>query len=200
MRWLAFLGIVVVAVALLIIAIGLMLPRDHTATRTADTSVPPDTVWAVITDVASYPRWRPDVKRVEILPPVDGRPSWREIRRNDSIPYETVASVPPTRFVTRIADPTLPFGGEWSIELAPIPTGARVTITERGQIHNLLYRVVSHFVLGYTTTMDAYLHALQRRLETPARPDAAAPQPPPSQPPAPQPPAPGAPGTPPAST
>jgi uncharacterized protein YndB with AHSA1/START domain len=190
MRWLAFVGIAVVVVALLVIATGLMLPRDHTATRTADASVPPDQIWAVITDVASYPKWRPDVKRVEILPPVDGRQSWREIRRNDSIPYETVESIPPTRFVTRIADRTLPFGGEWSIELAPIPTGTRVTITERGQIHNLLYRVVAHFVLGYTATMDAYLHALQRRLETPARPGA----------PAPEPPAPGTPGTPPAST
>jgi uncharacterized protein YndB with AHSA1/START domain len=187
---LAFVGIAVVVVALLVIAIGLMLPRDHTATRTADASVPPAQIWAVITDIASYPKWRPDVKRVEILPPVDGRQSWREIRRNDSIPYETVESIPPTRFVTRIADPTLPFGGEWSIELAPIPTGTRVTITERGQIHNLLYRVVAHFVLGYTATMDAYLHALQRRLETPARPGA----------PAPEPPAPGTPGTPPAST
>jgi len=188
MRWLAFIGIAVVAVALLIIAIGLMLPRNHIATRTADTSVPPDQVWAVITDVASYPKWRPDVKRVESLPPVDGRPSWREIRRNDSIQYETVESSPPTRVVTRIADPTLPFGGEWSIDLAPLPTGTRVTITERGQIHNILYRVLSHFVLGYTTTMDAYLHALQRRLDMPARPGA-----PPAPPPSP------APGTPQAS-
>jgi uncharacterized protein YndB with AHSA1/START domain len=185
MRWLAFIGIAVVAVALLIVAIGVMLPRDHTATRTADTSVPPDQVWAVITDVAAYPKWRPDVKRVESLAPVDGRPSWREIRRNDSILYETVESSPPTRVVTRIADPTLPFGGEWSIDLAPLPAGTRVTITERGQIHNIIYRVLSHFVLGYTTTMDAYLHALQRRLDMPARPGA--------------PPAPPAPGTPQAS-
>jgi len=53
MRWLAFLGLAVAAVALLVIAIGLMLPRDHTATRTADVSASPDQVWAVITDVAS---------------------------------------------------------------------------------------------------------------------------------------------------
>jgi uncharacterized protein YndB with AHSA1/START domain len=176
MRWLAFLGLAVVAVTLLVIAIGLMLPRDHTATRTADVSVPPDQVWAVITDVASYPKWRPDVKRIELLPPVDGRTSWREIRRGDSIAYETVESVQPTRFVTRIADRGLPFGGEWSIGLAPLATGTQITITERGQIYNLMYRVLSHFVLGYTTTMDAYLHALQRRLDTPAPPAATGPE------------------------
>lgn len=187
MKWLAFLGIAVAAVALIVIAIGLKLPQDHTATRTADVSVPPDQVWAVITDVASYPKWRPDVKRIESLPPADGRASWREIRRSDSIAYETVESLQPTRFVTRIADRGLPFGGEWSIELAPLPTGTRITITERGQIYNLLYRVLSHFVLGYTTTMDAYLHALQRRLDTPRPPASAGlesrvPSPPPPPP------------------
>jgi uncharacterized protein YndB with AHSA1/START domain len=183
MKWLAFLGIAVAAVALLVIVIGLLLPRDHTATRTADVSAPPDQVWAVITDVASYPKWRPDVKRIEMLPPVDGRASWREIRRSDSIAYETVESVQPTRFVTRIADRGLPFGGEWSIDLAPISSGTRITITERGQIYNLLYRVLSHFVLGYTATMDAYLHALRRRLDTPrpsasTEPEPRAPSPP----------------------
>jgi hypothetical protein len=110
-----------------------------------------------------------------LLPPANGHASWREIRRGDSIAYETVESVQPTRFVTRIADRGLPFGGEWTIDLAPLPSGTQITITERGQIHNLLYRVLSHFVLGYTTTMDAYLHALQRRLDTP-RPPAAGPE------------------------
>jgi uncharacterized protein YndB with AHSA1/START domain len=187
MRWLVFLGLAVAAVALLIIAIGLMLPRDHTATRTADVSVPPDQVWAVITDVASYPKWRPDVKRIESLPQAGGRASWREIRRSDSIAYETVESIPPTRFVTRIADRGLPFGGEWSIDIAPLSPGTRITITERGQIYNLLYRVLSHFVLGYTTTMDAYLHALQRRLATPMPPAATGPESRAPSPPAPPP-------------
>jgi uncharacterized protein YndB with AHSA1/START domain len=185
MRWLAFLGLAVAAVVILVIAIGLMLPRDHTATRTADVSVPPDQVWAVITDVASYPKWRPDVKRIESLPLADGHASWREIRRSDSIAYETVESIPPTRFVTRIADRGLPFGGEWSIGLAPLSSGTRITIIERGQIYNLLYRVLSHFVLGYTTTMDAYLHALQRRLDTPRPPTSTEPESPAPSPPAP---------------
>jgi hypothetical protein len=176
MKWLAFLGIAVAAVAVIVVAIGLKLPQDHTATRTADVSVPPDQVWAVITDVASYPKWRPDVQRIESLPAVDGRASWREIRRSDSIAYETVESLQPTRFVTRIADRGLPFGGQWSIALGPLPSGTRITITEHGQIYNLLYRVLSHFVLGYTTTMDAYLHALQRRLDTPALPASAGPE------------------------
>jgi hypothetical protein len=139
----------------------------------------------VITDVAAYPRWRPDVTRIEALPAVDGRPSWREIRRRDSIPYETVESVPSQRFVTRITDPALPFGGQWSIDLAPLPKGTRVTITERGEIYNPIFRVFAHFVFGYTATIDAYLHALQRRLETPdgpTPPATAPPRPPDSSP------------------
>jgi uncharacterized protein YndB with AHSA1/START domain len=175
MKWLFLVGAAVVAVSLLVVGIGLILPRSHTATRTVDVPTPPDQVWAVITDVAAYPRWRPDVTRIEALPAIDGRPSWREITRRDSIPYETVESVPPRRFVTRIADRALPFGGQWSIDLAPLPQGTRVTITERGEIYNPVFRVFAHFVFGYTATMDAYLHALQRRLETPIAPNASTP-------------------------
>lgn len=174
MKWLFLLGAAAVAVSLLVVAIGLVLPRDHTATRTVDVATPPDQVWAVITDVASYPRWRPDVTRIEALPAVDGRAAWREITRRTSISYEAVESVPSSRFVTRIADRALPFGGQWSIELAPLPTGTRVTITEHGEIYNPVYRVFAHFVFGYTATMDAYLHALQRRLDSPSTPPRAA--------------------------
>jgi len=170
MIWLFLIVAAAVAVVLVVVAIGFVLPRDHTATRTVDVSTPPDDVWSVITDVAAYPKWRPDVTRIEPLPDVDGRPSWREIRRRDSIPYETVESVPSQRFVTRIADRGLPYGGQWTIELAPLvagtPRGTRVTITERGEIYNPVYRVVAHFVLGYTATMDGYLHALRRWLDT----------------------------------
>lgn len=185
MTWLFLVVAAVVAVSLIVVAIGLVLPRDHTATRTVEVPTPPDEVWAVITDVSAYPRWRPDVTRIETLPDVDGRPSWREIRRRDSIPYETVESVPPHRFVTRIADRRLPYGGQWAIELAPLrtgtPRGTQVTITELGEIYNPVYRVFAHFVFGYTATMDGYLHALRRWLDTtsaqppagttPARPD-----------------------------
>jgi hypothetical protein len=69
----------------------------------------------------------------------------------------------PQQFVSRIADPNLPFGGTWTIDLKPEGAGTRVTITEHGEVYNPIFRFMSRFVFGHTATIDAYLTALQRR-------------------------------------
>ena len=40
------------------------------------------------------------------------------------------------------------------------PDASRVTITERGWVSNPIFRFVSRFVMGHTSTLDAYLRAL----------------------------------------
>ena len=78
---------------------------------------------------------------------------------------EVVESVPPARIVTKIVGETQ-FGGTWTIEITPIPTGSRVTITERGEIYNVVFRTLSKFVFGYTGTMEGCLQAAQKKLAT----------------------------------
>lgn len=160
MRWV--LGIVgfLMLVVLLVVAIGYALPRSHVASVSAQYAAPPDTLWATLTDVAAFPRWRNDLVRVELLPDENGQRGWREHGKNDVITYRVVASDPPRRLVTRIADETLPFGGTWMYELAPAGGGTRLTITERGEVYNPIFRFVSRFVLGYTGTMTTMLRAL----------------------------------------
>ena len=58
------------AAVVIVIAIGALLPRQHTASRTAHFRAAPEAVWRAITDVATFPAWRTDVKRVEVLPPL----------------------------------------------------------------------------------------------------------------------------------
>ena len=160
MRWV--LGIVgfLMLVVLLVVAIGYALPRSHVASVSAQYAAAPDTLWATLTDVSAFPRWRNDLVRVELLPDENGQRGWREHGRNDVITYRVVASDPPRRLVTRIADETLPFGGTWMYELAPAGGGTRLTITERGEVYNPIFRFVSRFVLGYTGTMTTMLRAL----------------------------------------
>jgi hypothetical protein len=62
--------------------------------------------------------------------------------------------------VTRIADPEQPFGGTWTFELAPADGGTRLTITERGEVYNPIFRALGRFVFGHTATIDQYLRAL----------------------------------------
>jgi len=164
MRWVLYGVIVLVGLAAVIFLIGLMLPATHEVSRSVVLGNPPDEIWAVITDFASNPSWRDDIQRVSRLSDREGRPVWREESKGgDVIPYETIESRPPSRLVRRIADPSLPFGGTWTIDLAPEGARTRVTITENGEVRNAIFRFVSVVILGHTTYIDKYLIALGRR-------------------------------------
>jgi Polyketide cyclase / dehydrase and lipid transport len=136
--------------------IDTLLPVAHTASRSAAISAPPERVWAALTDVAAFPTWRPDVTKVEQL----SAESWREHGKHGAITYRIMAAEPPARLVVQIADKSLPFGGEWEYTVAP----GQMTIVERGEIYNLLFRFMSRYVIGQTATIDAYLRALTRYL------------------------------------
>jgi uncharacterized protein YndB with AHSA1/START domain len=152
------------AVMAIVAAVGLLLPRDHVETRSATLPAAPDAVFTAIADVGSYAAWRTSLSAVEVLPPADGRVRWVEVSGGDRIAMEQVERQPPRRLVTRIADPDLPFGGTWTFELAPDGGGTRVTITERGEIRNPIFRAVARFVFGYAATMETYLAELRAHL------------------------------------
>ena len=168
MRWLIGAVSIVVALIAAVFLVGALLPEAHVASRSARLPAAPDRVWAAITAVDDFPRWRADVRAVEVLDAPAGARRWREHesadRRDRGITYDVVEAAAPRRLVTRIADPDLPFGGRWEYDLTPDDGGTRLTITERGEVYNPLFRFMSRFVFGHTATIDRYLAALERRL------------------------------------
>jgi uncharacterized protein YndB with AHSA1/START domain len=162
-------GLLVVGVLVGLVAaiaiIGLLLPRDHVASRSATFAAGPDVVFAAIADVGAYAAWRTSLSGVEMLAPVDGRARWVEVSGGDRIAMEQVERDAPRRLVTRIADPDLPFGGTWTFDLAPEAGGTRLTITERGEIRHPIFRALARFVFGYGATIETFLDELRARLE-----------------------------------
>jgi uncharacterized protein YndB with AHSA1/START domain len=147
----------------LVAIIGALLPRDHIATVTARIAAPPAAVWGVLTDPASFPTWRADVTKVELLPATATGPSWREYSRHGAITMVFDLAEPPRKLIGRIADEGLPFGGRWIYEIVPDgDTASRVTITEAGSVYNPIFRFVSRFIMGHTASIDAFLRALGR--------------------------------------
>lgn len=155
-----------VALIVVVVGIGYALPVKHHASRSARYPVAPAALFTAIADVERYPTWRSDVTRVELLPHDTAATSFREVGRNGAIRYEIQRREPSRLFVTRIADPSLPFGGTWSYELSPVPEGTSLRITEDGEVRNPLFRFVSRFVLGHTATIDRYLTDLGRHIGT----------------------------------
>jgi len=164
MKWLLIIGGAVVGLVVLVVIIGALLPRDHVATVTARIPAPPDDVWHALTTPEAFPQWRPQVARVEMLPPGPNGPSWREHSRNGAITMVVDAAEPPRHLVGRIADEKLPFGGYWDYRIEPDGVGASiVTISEHGWVSNPLFRFVSRFIMGHTATLAEYLRALGKK-------------------------------------
>ncbi len=158
---LRIIGLLAALVAMLV-ALGYALPVQHVASRSASFRQSSDEIFTVLTDVAHFHDWRSDVTSVDLLSSAPLR--WREHGSNGDITFVADDVSRPTRLVTRIDDPSLPFGGTWTYELAPGTAGTTLTITEHGEVYNPIFRVMSRFVFGHTATIDAYLASLQKRL------------------------------------
>jgi len=150
-------------ILLLVTLIGWLLPKEHVVSRMGHYRQTPDAIWKAITDVDAMPSWREGLKGVKRLPDKNGLPSWVEQTSAGEITLETTESTSPTRLITRIADPKLPFGGSWTYEIVPAPEGAALRITENGFVTNPLFRFLSRFVFGHGATMNTYLKSLAKK-------------------------------------
>ena len=153
-----------ILVVLVVVAIGYMLPQNHRASRERMYSAPPEALFIEITNPAKYPDWRTGVKRVDILPPVNGALNFRESGSDGDIAFLMEIPEPGRRVVSRIADTNLAFGGKWTYELMPVSGGTVLRITEDGEVYNPLFRFMSRFIFGHYKSIDQYLDDLERRV------------------------------------
>jgi uncharacterized protein YndB with AHSA1/START domain len=170
MKLVLLIGSGVVALVIVVLIIGALLPKEHVASREIVLRRPPPEVYATLRDFAGAPKWRPDLERIEMLDDVDGRVRFREHSRQGRITYEVVQDSPPEKLITRIVDRDLGYFGSWTCLLSPTNDGTRLQITEKGEVPNVLFRFMSRFVFGHTATMDAYLRALARKFGEEAQP------------------------------
>jgi hypothetical protein len=158
----AFTTIAMLGLALF--AIGTTLPSEHVATVRARYAASPTAVWAIIGNPLAAGSWRKDIRTIEQLPDREGQKAWKEVSRSGSVTYVLVESTPERGLITRIADDSLPFGGQWEFSLRPAGTGAELTISERGFVKPPFFRVMARYVFGYTLSMVAYHDALATKL------------------------------------
>ena len=174
MKLLIYIGVGVIAgialIAGVIALIGSQLPKGHTASRSILLKQSPEKVYAVVRDFASAPSWRSDVKRIEVQPQSSGPLHFREEGSNGTVNYELAEDVPNQRMVTRILDTDLGYSGKWTYVFAAENGGTRVTITEDGEVSNVLFRFMSRYIFGQTATLDAYLTSLAKRFGESATP------------------------------
>ena len=155
-------GILVLSLGVVAI-IGSQLPVAHSATRSIVLHKSSAEIYALISDVAHASSWRSDLKNVELLGTPNGRLNYREHGKQGDVTYEVVEDVPGQRIVTRIVDKDLGYSGSWTTVLTPENGGTRVAITENGEVTNVVFRFMSRYVFGQTSTIDGYLASLAKR-------------------------------------
>ncbi len=169
----AILAILTVAIAVVLL-LGALQPLNHTASIAGSIDAPPAQVFAIITDVAEGPRWRHQVKSVQMLPPQDGRERWVEtLDHNRKMAFLALRTIPPSpdghalREV-QLNDPDASYGGTWTYTIVPgpTPTTTVLTITEDGFIKPWLYRFMMAHVVGMKRNLDQYMHDLQAATQT----------------------------------
>lgn len=170
MFWILFVMGAMAAVVIALIVGGLTTPRAHLASRVVRLRAAPETVWGVVRDVASYAAWRPGVQSTQ----VEGT-EWEEASSRRSVRFGITHDEPPVRFSARILDDDLPYQGEWSWEIEADAGGSRVTLTERGEVGNPVFRFIGTHMIGHTRSIDEALSALATRVGDAAAPIADAP-------------------------
>lgn len=169
MKWI-FRFLVVFAVLVAIAwMVGMSLPQNHTATRSARFAASPETVWSTLVEVGAYPDWRSGLDSVVLLDGREGKLAWREIMGGERLSFEADTMQGPSRMNSRITDTGIDFGGSWDYAIEPDGAGTRLTITENGEVYSPLFRFISRYVMGHTSTMERYLSDLAARIgEEPA--------------------------------
>jgi len=168
MRWFLIVVAALVALVLVVVVIGALRPADHVASVTARLAKNDSLVWDVVSDFAKVPSWFSEVRKVERIADVDGRPAFRENYGGFEVTVVTRELAPRRRIVREIL-PSGSFSGTWTMELTPGGDTTSLTITERGHVGNPLFRGMMALTDPKgTKTMRAYLAALAAKLGTAA--------------------------------
>lgn len=157
---------VIGAIVILVYLIGIVLPQSHSASVSGHFNVSNKILWEAITDVNSYSTWRSKVEKVEVLSEVTEPLRWREYySNNDPLTFKVTDREDSSKYVVKIDEAGLPFGGTWTYQLHEMESGTRLVITEDGEIYNPFFRFVSKYIMGHDTMIKQFLSDLKKKFE-----------------------------------
>jgi len=157
-----FVSILLVSTTLVVIlyVAGSTLPKEHVASSSRDFQSSQHDVWLVLADFSDWPAWRSDLKEIKLA----NNGFTEVLNSGESIDYRIEDFTTPDRIVIRIATEGLPYGGSWTFELTSVGEGCRVAITESGEVYNPIFRVISKYFIGHTSSMERCLEDLGKKI------------------------------------
>jgi hypothetical protein len=155
--WSAALGILAGGVVL----IAYYFPMRHEVTRSATLHAPIDAVFAMVSNVEQYPKWRTDITGVEPVPDDGGGTRFREISGKGAVIYRLELSKAPNDFRVRVDDEALPFGGWRSYSMSSSEFGTELTVVETGEVYNPVFQLVSEYMYTPIVSIEGLMSAMR---------------------------------------
>jgi uncharacterized protein YndB with AHSA1/START domain len=157
-------GVVLAVLMGMVLWLGGRLPERHRIAVAMRLRQSPDAVFDTIADVKAAASWRDGMTSSVLLDSAaDGALRFRQTDGNGTITYRIEESERPKRFVTRIDDQSLPFGGTWTISITANGEATDVEVVEEGEVRSSLFRFFARYVFGYHRSAEAYLRGLGKR-------------------------------------
>jgi len=148
---------------LIVYLVGKSLPVEHVASLSRVFLSSPDIIYGKIKNFKDYPLWRPNLKFIEPITEI----SWKETDSHKNVmTYSFIRDERNRLIESKIMDEDKPFGGSWTFDLKSVSGGTELTITENGKVFSPIFRFVSKFIFGHTSTITTYLSYMEKELES----------------------------------
>jgi hypothetical protein len=157
-----------IVIALLVVAIlllGVFLPSERSATRTAVIKANPEKVFAAVTDLSNQ-GWRSSLKEIQILDASPGQEIWVEKPVNGpELKFRTKLKMPPHRFEIEIIDNSS-LGGHWIGVFSPYGKGeTAVDFSEHIVVSGVVSKLLSYLFFDVSESIETYIADLKKAVE-----------------------------------
>jgi uncharacterized protein YndB with AHSA1/START domain len=154
--------ILLIVLAVAAYLVGNSIPARQTHTRTITLKQTPEAIFALLIDLPNFPKWNPNMVKIEMLPPVDGKEATRQtFKGNMQMTIITSESTPPKHLVRSMGDVGGPFEGSWTYDISPTADGSQVVLTEQSEMKNPFFRLMVK-IFGPTKYMDEHLQGMAK--------------------------------------
>ncbi|HEX8681780.1 MAG TPA: SRPBCC domain-containing protein [Ardenticatenaceae bacterium] len=137
--------------------------KEYSATTTIEAS--PETIWAILTDAASYPEWDPGVDRIEgHIAPGEKVTAYTKLSPGRAFPATVTEFVPGRKMTWSGGLPLGLFKGERTFTLAPQGNGS-TEFTLREVFSGPLLQLFGRSIPDMTSTFEQFAAGLKERAE-----------------------------------
>ncbi len=156
--------LVVIVVSLLIFGVPLIMGASaasyHESSVSAQIEKPIEKAWPLLINPQLAKEINSNVKSIEVLPrSKKGMLVWKESYGGDDyMILEVVEEVKHQKRVVEINETPMPFSGRWIFEVeSPSDSSFTLKITEKAEVHNILFRFIYKYIWGYDFIIGQFL-------------------------------------------